>query len=712
MGRTDRTPPSQGQEEESHLELGRAARLILSDRFTDDREAGTVVGSSSTSGAVRRGIDRDRDLAIDSGALRIQFPLFPGWGRRSLSYGPYPRRVGTALSVLVLNGHNASQTWPESFEFAESRKQRLRRIVKGTIRRFLSRGFIQALLSDTLRKRVRPENPHRYEWPPIKENLSVGWFPRQTTSSPTASGNAFVMQAAGVHNGTLHVRVSGESLPVVRSVQNVPLLLICILRETGAAYYVASLPGVPGVGKHPMLRPVGIDIAQADSRGFLGVNQSILGEVAFRVDSRIYAVNASHLPAYDRWYGTAHLADSLVGSGRIHQAPADAGGHWLCVRGGFAKTNDGALALEPDSLAWMKAEAPVGLVHVLLDGVSSAAPVGVVWRMQDRNNYWAVLVGRGKVRLFCVQDGEWEAVASEPLGRTKRGPVPLQVLDDGATFQISLKGRVTFGHPFDDVRFGRASGIGIYSREAGGKVRIRNLEVHPREVPLPKTLDAAFPWVPPETKRIFSDSFLGQERDLDGQVTAERGGRWERSLGEGIIDALPGGGAKVRASAKRPNPGRTIYTVRWGDPSFADLTVEIMPPGQAQGEGEKGRGGLVFWQDDGNYIIVNTYLDDWKVGRSISSFFRIEGEEDLYRAVWTNVGGRLHWGAPYQLRVCFDGNHYMVYLNGEPVLYRALTDVFPRSRPLAINRVGIVANWEYGDDTGSVFRSFEARTAK
>ena len=51
----------------------------------------------------------------------------------------------------------------------------------------------------------------------------------------------------------------------------------------------------------------------------------------------------------------------------------------------------------------------------------------------------------------------------------------------------------------------------------------------------------------------------------------------------------------------------------------------------------------------------------------------------------------------------------MVYLNGEPVLYRALSDVYPECEPLRIRAVGIVANWEFGDDTGSRFDHFVAR---
>jgi hypothetical protein len=139
------------------------------------------------------------------------------------------------------------------------------------------------------------------------------------------------------------------------------------------------------------------------------------------------------------------------------------------------------------------------------------------------------------------------------------------------------------------------------------------------------------------------------------------------------------------------------------------VQLDITPPGTQRKQGEKGRGGLIFWQDANNYITISTWLDDSYGGASISSFFYLKGFEDLYDAVWTNVGSRVYWGIPYTLRVVFDGMNYTAYVNNEPVLYRTLTDVYPDTRRLDINRIGIVSNWEWGNDTGSVFDNFVAK---
>ena len=153
-------------------------------------------------------------------------------------------------------------------------------------------------------------------------------------------------------------------------------------------------------------------------------------------------------------------------------------------------------------------------------------------------------------------------------------------------------------------------------------------------------------------------------------------------------------------------------TVAWDNPSFSDVSVTIFPLGKERGQGEKGRGGLIFWQDKDNYIIINTWLDDYYDGESISCFFRIEGFEEIYDAVWSNIGDAIAFRQSYTLGVVFDGNNYTVRVDDRTVLYRALTDIYPWATSLKINRVGIVANWEWGNDTGSGFSDFVVRNCQ
>ena len=137
--------------------------------------------------------------------------------------------------------------------------------------------------------------------------------------------------------------------------------------------------------------------------------------------------------------------------------------------------------------------------------------------------------------------------------------------------------------------------------------------------------------------------------------------------------------------------------------------MAVTPPGTARGEGHRCRVGLVFWQDKDNYLSITTWLDDVYEGASMSVFTKRWGFEELYDAVWTNVADKIVWGKLFRLRIAFDGEHFNIFIDGEPIMQRALSDLYPDDPPLAINRVGIALNWEWGTDTGSAINEFVAR---
>jgi hypothetical protein len=166
----------------------------------------------------------------------------------------------------------------------------------------------------------------------------------------------------------------------------------------------------------------------------------------------------------------------------------------------------------------------------------------------------------------------------------------------------------------------------------------------------------------------------------------------------------------VRATVQEANPGRTFYTLPWAGAGFADLEVTIRPPGQGRGDDHNCCCGLVFWQDHDDYISFTAWTLDSYEGASVVALPKRHGFEELYDAVWTMVLKEIDWGKPFRLRVAFDGEHFTVYVNGEPVTQRALTDIYPDDPPLHITRVGLAVNWEWGDDTGSRFHELKARS--
>jgi hypothetical protein len=697
------------------------------DLYSDNKRTGKVIGTKSPAGVTRKGIDVEGTIGIDNNALRIKPLVQPGWGRAGIAYGPYTRANGLTFATLLLNGHNTSQMG----DINESFKRRLLTWFRGSKTELRIRSAVSQYLLSLLTKSPDKKNilrrllywykfkPTKNEFPLIYENLAVGWFPNEVPANPLDEGNAFVIHAASHENGELWTRVGSNFLSAFKGLQNLQIYYITILREEGAAYYVASVPNARGLGAYPNMRPIAIDPFNRDATVYAGIYQSVQGEIGFWVDTRVYGTQVQEIPELATWYGTAVAADRLTGDALLGDTKAEIGGFWTVGKGNYQKTANGTVARSENSLGILDAGITVGLVHVLLATTDTVTAAGIVWRFQDGENFWSFLVGGEKCQLQFWDNGNCTSIAVSNEWHLEPNTIhSLQLLDNGATFSLYLNGKLVFDTAFSDTRLQNATGVGIQSIESNDSLCFRSFEAHPPTIPIPNQLNVGSLWVAEGKQVLVSDNFIGtQNTDLAGKVTTIgewakptlRDRVWQKNIGTGIIHLTGKNSAKVKATAKKQNPGRTVYTVAWENPEFADIQVEITPPGSKRGQGEKGRGGLIFWQDSNNYIIINNWLDDWFAGASISSFFTINGFEDLYDAVWTNVGDRVSWGVTHKLRVVFDGMNYTAFINDEPVLYRSLRDVYPNVKRLTINRVGIVANWEWGNDTGSVFANFVAK---
>lgn len=691
--------------------MKQSVALLLHDYYNDRRRAGQVIGSTSDDGHCRQGADAEGVIGIDNGALRIQPLARPGWGRAGIAYGPYKRSNGLALAVTLLNGHNTSQYEP----LPEGMLRRLWRWARGSEANSLTHRAFNFLRSGNKRQMVRRlyywflSNDRGPAFRAIDENLAVGWFPTAAPDSPLSAANDFVVHAAGPDNGELWANVGGRPLPLFNGLQNIPVVYLIILREQGAAYYAASLPAAHGLTAFPTLRPLAIDPFSQIANVYPGVHQSTLGQIGFRVDTRLYELSVAQLDDYATWYGSAHAADRLTGSAMLAGSAGETGGVWQVDGSPMQRTARGAQAQRGQSFALLSAPAVSGLIHVLLEtGDINDGAAGLIWRGRDLDNHWRVRVSDSSCDLLCCEQGVVETVATTTEQHWQANHIhSLQVLDDGERFSVYLDGVRLFDRDFADARLQAFCAVGVYG--AGESTPgLRNFEAHPRQLELPAPIAMPAPVYMAGDRLCAADTFDGPPVALDQHVTSSGDKRWRHELGSGILRLTGAGSVAVQASVQQPNPGRTAYTIAWEQPDFADLAVTITPPGLRKGAGERGRGGLIFWQDPDNYITISNWLDDHYSGASLSSFFHIGGFEELYDAVWTNVGGRVSWGVPHRLRVVFDGMHYLASIDDEPVLYRALSDVYPTLQPLRIRRVGIVANWEWGNDTGSQFERFVA----
>jgi hypothetical protein len=353
---------------------------------------------------------------------------------------------------------------------------------------------------------------------------------------------------------------------------------------------------------------------------------------------------------------------------------------------------------------------PVGLLRCGLDpaGLGEGGAT-VVWRGDEAGQRWELTVTPTAGRLARVDvKGRLElATAKWPAA-----PPEVQVLDDGREISVLAGGQLVFGRRFEAGDGAGTATVGLVAVAGRAPSGLRELEAWPRALPLPAELVSGTPWQPAPGVTVASDPLTGPAGDLEGRTLPTGGHAWRRLRGCGVLAVTGDDGARWQASVDAPLPERTIYAIDWDDPGHAELEVTLTPPGTARGQREHGTAGFCLWQDAGNYLLINTWLDDCYGGASLSSFFSIAGFEDIYDAIWTNVGDRVAWGRPLRLKLVSDGLHYTVSLDGEPVLHRSLSDVYPDCRPLSIRKVGLLGNWEWGADTGSRFADFRAAAGR
>jgi len=680
--------------------------VLLADRFEEARPPGAVIGKTRAGGLTRKGSDREGVIGIDNGALRLGFFKRPGWGREGLAYGPFERREGLTFLAFLLNGHNGSQTYP-----IEGLSHFLRSLAR--------KAFCvlpEYLLPRFAHRKLYPSVPHYASWPPLIENLAVGFFPIPSPRNPGRGSNTFLVRSAGIENADITLTAEGKKPPVIQGVGNLPLCYAVSLRKRGAVYYLGSSPGTTRLPQLPILRPVGIDTRTGSRTVYAGVQQSVLGEIGFSCDTRIYGTYVIEKSSGGP-QGTACAADSFRHQGPLDGREAECGGPWQVLEGGFLCEGEGASPLKPRNLAVVSGSGPTGLLHFAVMFKERSSSAGLVFRFVDSLNYLLLRVSPERADLLLCEDGRFAALASRAVRLRCGRSVSVFVLDDSVCVQAFVKGEALFEKPVEASSLPEGNGAGFSATGPCRSVRIASFEAHPREValesfaPVPDLIEKAIVWQKKEGPPVLREEFGGQPCDLRGKRPEVGCGLWERTEGSGTIRLTGTGRARVLASRAKPNPGRTLYTLPWSGGNELQIKLHMIPPGTGPGCGEKGRGGVVFWQDTENYLIVSLYLDDWHTGKSLSSFYRFGGKEDLYRAVWTNVGDRIHWGRPVTLSVAFDGARFVASLNGEPVLARAISDVVPAVRRLQVNRVGIAVNREFGDDTGSVFLAFEGRSA-
>jgi hypothetical protein len=555
---------------------------------------------------------------------------------------------------------------------------------------------------------------HKRAYQPLPANLAVGWFddgvPADPVGGAMTSSDAFFVRNATKRNGELTVAANGGLLPVVGWLPNIPFYYLVLLRENGAAFYIASDRDMAEAAPFPAMRPVAVTTRTGGNAVCPGINQAMVGETGFISETALYRVHVARYARYDAWYGTAQAADRLSGDGEVGGSAAERGGQWRNLSGALSRGSEGAICVGQGGSVYLEPGMPTALIHAVIDFGANGGRAGFVWRISDSRNYILLSIDTTQAVLTLVRHGEQRTLQSAALpDPSAHGPAAVLVLDDGQSISCAVDGRQVLQENLPGQHLPRGTGVGIVIEAPNASPSILDFEAHPCKVDLldPKYCDA--PWSADGTVPVISDRFQAQADELQGHVSPN-GSVWSRFMGHTRFRLDDG--VCVVATREQPAMDRTAYGIDWPDPTFADLRTVTIPPGTTRGENHRARGGLIFFQDPDNYFIVNNWLDDSYSGGSISVFFYFDGFEDIYDAVWTNVDQRLMYGTENTLRVVCDGERFRAYLNDEPVIYRAFGDVYPHFPRLTINKVGLIANWEWGRDTGTRFRSFDGFASK
>jgi hypothetical protein len=685
--------------------------LLVKDRFEDACARGEVKAGDREFGN-RIVVDVERVMSIDDGALRIQPLLKPGWGKACLSYGPFKAQAGLAFGVFMLNGHNTSQMEVMS----DTLRVRLKRWAMGSGDEPARHRLLRWLLSGRVKRVARQMLWWRYlsKWSEkdesMDENLAIGFFSK-LAARPSSESTCFVMHATGPENGELWIRSENGFSAAVRGVQNLQIHFIVILRCDDAIYYTSSVQGAHGTGFYPNLRPMFIGPKFVTGDVYASIHQSILGQIGFRADTRVYDATVAQFETYNKWYGGAHAADWLAGVDSMDERHADVGGVWKIIMDNlehFDKVLPGDNVVYP---AVLDPGRPSGLIKAkILVEPGNSESIALIWRCRDIKNYWAVMIFDDFLELGFLGEGTWNTIAKDNLGSPVGTGWTILIQDSGRDLSVFVNGALKFGRRFSNDRLAEETKVGIgHWNPTLLPAIFGQFEAHPRQIEMLPGMGQNAPWFRLGSNVEIKDDFGELTGDLNGRITPVGKRTWTRTFGRGVIELTGNYSARIQGTRERPCPGRTFYSLAWHHRDFADLTVTITPPGKERGQRENGISGFVLLQDENNFLLVNTWLKDSYDGASISSFFKINGFEDLYDAIWTNVGSRIRWGCPARLRLISDGMNYIVLIDEEPVLYRALSDVYTGCHPLKIRQVGLQSNWEWGFDTGSVFEAFEAR---
>jgi hypothetical protein len=474
-----------------HLETGDEEQPASSARRNVSAIAGSIVsvtdvfiGAPSVSlvagGAAGEGQRRVAGpvgaITIDRDGCRIAATIERVW----LGYGPVHAAAGLTLRVeLLIREQDEPASKPAPPAERSGRLRRLADTFAATVER--GRGVLSAVASRTLVPVGKPAVPVTRP----ANGWSIGWF---ADAGIASAAHAFVLSPDAGSRPTVGAGYAGRLRAVSSpTIEAVPCGYVISLRRRGAAYYLpaAQVASAPS----PTVRPVAIDTNATRPRFAAVCHEGGGSSVA-----SLRAVVIQHVPAWAAWFGSAHFADRLVGAGDLHHSMAEIGGIWQVAEGRLRRARSGVYGSAISNRAMASLREPSGLLHVEVDSDQRQGRVVLFFRHLDDQNCWRLVVRRRTARLSLLLSGRLSDVFTSRLtaGWPDAERWTLEVVDDGRDIVVCIDGRPV-SRPVRDERLADASGLGFATLGAVRHIHLRNIEAHPRSLPLPSEL------LPPES---------------------------------------------------------------------------------------------------------------------------------------------------------------------------------------------------------------------
>lgn len=610
--------------------------------------------------------DPERTISLRGGALRMAPIAEPGWDRSVALIDVGCLEPGQVVWTDVRPAHLSSETLP-----LETRRDRLQVWLLGS--RTDSPARRLALLLSPCRHREGPirrwrrwlkRNEAMHRRAPASVNQIVGLFADTTGTTPADALAGLAVRPLGPRNGGFSIATPGgePTRHVIDGCTNTSYRMAFIVRPDSILIAVGGEPGT-ALAPAPALSPLGIvHRSVADTPLWLGVSNLIVGQHGFSSDTIIEGLGVDRLGASAPGCG---VPQATANEHRTHQR------------------------LEAEAIGG------VALIDVRLE-LEQEGSLELRWGSDS-----IVSLTRSLARLQC--DGE---TISRPLAA--HGPVHLSVNVLGGRTRVHVDDQLLLDLPSSGTH--QSTSSGTHQSNSAALTEVVQINLMSGRVDRFEVLPFAVgPVGGPSTSPLLDQgNDVVADQRFDGaalvDLAEDEDHDWQRVLGN-----TPIGREYGVASIVEPLTERTVYLQpnRWSD--SVDIETEIEPPPRVEGVLQRCRAGLAAGSGPDNLLMVNAWIDDSYGGGSVSTFLRLDGGEEIFDAVWVNVGAALDWTTPFVLRLQTDGDFYRVMLDGHTVVSRSISDQTRLVPRIEMTHVGIVANWEWGLDTGSLFRRFTVR---